>query len=532
MSGNNSFTRNRLRNRIILPGSYLFRSVYFFRHRYSIIPILLLFLAGCASVPEDVPDQRDRLEEDVQVSRDDAPALPTEDSRRVPDQDETPPPELYAESAVVAVLPPGVAPERIPEPSDPLRPLDPPDPIDLIEQAIGRTVAAMTIPDLAGQLIMPALPVAPEGGATLRFNQRVRQLLEDVRPGGIILFGGNIRDSAQVRSLVEELQAHSPIPLLVAVDQEGGVVSRLTSSEAMDATVVPSARRVGLVGDEELAYQVARATARELRSLGITMNFAPVADILTNPGNAVIGTRAFGNDPLLVARMVAATVRGLQDEGVSAVIKHFPGHGDTREDTHIQAVVVPHTMERLRQVEFIPFREGVLAGADGVMTAHITLPEVAGESLPVTLSPALLRDVLRHELDFSGLIVTDSLVMAALTRYFPEDQLPLRAFQAGADLLLYPRRPEVARQLLVAAVEAGEISRDDLEESVTRILRVKFARELMLPVESLADETFPAYRRPERFVPEEESMRLGVAEHRELMQRVLQLSTQVLTGGQ
>jgi beta-N-acetylhexosaminidase len=386
------------------------------------------------------------------------------------------------------------------------------------ELTIRRIIAAMTPEELIGQLFMPSLPLAPAGGGSVDYNRRVAALIDEVQPGGVILFAHNLRTPEQVRTLVEDLQRHSTIPLLISVDQEGGLVSRLTSNPTMGATVIPSAQVVGRTGDTELAYKVARVIARELRALGITMNFAPVADILTNPQNRVIGNRAYSSDPAVVARMVSATVRGMQDEGVSAVIKHFPGHGDTREDTHYQAAVVPHSLERLREIEFLPFRAGIAANTDGVMTAHVTVPAVGGVALPATLSPAVIDDLLRQELGFSRLVVTDSLVMAAVTEYFPEDLIPLRAFQAGADVLLQPRNAAAARRVMLRALEDGTITRGQLERSVRRILHVKFDRGLMLE-DSRGEDLFllPSY-----FTPPEGSYAYGIPEHRELMERVRQ----------
>lgn len=535
------------------PGASWF-FVYFFRHRYSAIAhwlavaaVLIPVLAGtgCATVPPGAPEGEPAVVEqrEGEPSREDLPRVEEEGDAapvEVPQGDGvdgaegfstdhlTPQDDSAArENRLAMVLPPAVDP-RVPEIPDPVMVRDP------VDQMVEAIVSGMTVEQLAGQLLMPALPTAPGGGFTVSMHSAVRNLLETVQPGGIILFGGNLRTPEQVRALIQDLQEFSAVPLLVGVDQEGGVVSRLTSSSEMNATVVPPASRVGRTGDPELAYEVARAVARELRSLGITMNFAPVADVLTNRSNTAIGSRAFGEDPELVAGMVAATVRGLQDEGVSAVVKHFPGHGDTREDTHLQAVVVPHSLDRLRSVELVPFRSGIAAGADGVMTAHITLPEVSGPDLPATLSRRILRDLLRDELGYSGVIVTDSLVMAALTRYFPEDRLPLKAFQAGADMLLYPRDARAAHAAMVEAVARGTVTREDLEESAARILRIKAARGLLIPraagaaVEDSDGPGIPVrdtqlFDRPAAFFPDEHT--LGAPEHRAVMDRVLEAAT-------
>ncbi len=389
----------------------------------------------------------------------------------------------------------------------------------LLDRVAGAILSRMTLEERVGQLFMPALMSDSRGAPLTELDQATREMIATVQPGGVILFGANLRDPEQTRRLVEDLQEASPLPLLVAVDQEGGVVSRLSSSSRMPATAIPSASRIGRTGSEELAYAIAGAMARELRSLGITMNFAPVADILTNPENPVIGSRAFGSDPHLVARMVAATVRGLQDNGVSAVIKHFPGHGDTREDTHYQSVVVEHDLERLRSLEFVPFRQGITAGAEGVMTAHISLPRVVGDDTPATFSREVLQGILREDLEYPGLIVTDSLVMKALDRFAHPDERPLRAFQAGADLLLYPASPERSFRRILRALEEGEISEEALNGAVRRILRVKLERGLLVPPADFPEE-LPEGRflRPLRFVPE--TVQMGTPEHLQLVEEV------------
>lgn len=514
----NSLPCNGLRCPGAIRHRNFFTGVRFFTHRYTIITIVFLSLVtfSCATAAESPPPSL--------AERTAADQAPPEREHR---EEETAPPTREVEDpretdhvAQLDSLAVDEVPQRIPE----RRP-------DLTrEEVIERIIAAMPLEERVGQLFMPAIITDSRGEAVLALNDEIREMIEEVRPGGVILFGANLRDPIQTRTLVGDLQSTSKHPMFIAVDQEGGVVSRLTTSSLMPATVVPSARRVGLTGDVELAYRVARTMARELRALGITMNFAPVADVLTNPENPVIGSRAYGSDPLLVARMVAATVEGFQDNGISAVIKHFPGHGDTALDSHNQAVVVSHALDRLREIEFTPFASGFDAGADGVMTAHISLPNVTGDDTPSTLSPVVLRRLLREEFAYEGLIVTDSLTMGALTvqsltQAVKETDLPLRAFQAGADILLYPRAPEVSHRRIVEAVRTGIVSTDALEAAVRRILRVKFERGLMqMPEPERYATARPdtdavmLYERPERFFPEE--IELGLAEHHDLMQEV------------
>jgi beta-N-acetylhexosaminidase len=272
---------------------------------------------------------------------------------------------------------------------------------------------------------------------------------------------------------------------------------------------------VGRIRDTGLAFEIARVIAQELLSLGINTNFAPVADVLTNPDNPVIGSRAYGRDPEFVGSMVAASVRAYTDIGVLAVLKHFPGHGDTQEDSHYSTAVVHHDLERLRNVEFIPFERGIEAGAQAVMTSHISLPKVLGNDVPATFSSLVMRDLLRTELQFQGLVFTDSMTMGALVGLGPEVAWPIRAFQAGADILVRPRLVEESCQNMVALINSGEVSRDRLKESVRRILTTKFTLGLM---ELPPPEGEPLFVTPDTFYADE--YKLGVPEHRSVADEV------------
>jgi len=349
--------------------------------------------------------------------------------------------------------------------------------IDEVEFAIDRLLALMDLEDKAAQLCVPAL--GADG----------RALVDELHPGGVILFGGDLATADQLRGLIEDLQRRSPIPLLVAIDHEGGVVDRFARVPAVGATPMPSAAAVGRTGDAELAYEIGRTMARELRSLGITVNLAPVADLRSNPANPVIGSRSYGSDPNRVAAMVAATVRGLQDGGVSATLKHFPGHGDSSGDSHDGPVSLPHDLERLRAVELAPFAAGIAAGSDLVLTAHIAFPEITGTDEPATFSRTMLDDLLRGEFGFDGVVVTDSLIMNAITDLAPPGETAVRSIGAGADLLLQPADPREARDGLVAAVEEGRLSMERLDRSVRRVLRLKFRRGLLRPVLPVTPET-------------------------------------------
>ena len=314
-----------------------------------------------------------------------------------------------------------------------------------------------------------------------RVTERTRALVAGLHLGGITLFARNIEDARQLRQLTQELQRLADsVPLFISIDQEGGLVVRITEG----ATIFPGNMALGATRDPRLARQVAAAAASELLAMGVNMNLAPVVDVNTNPLNPVIGVRAFGADPELVAALGVQTIGATQAAGVSAVAKHFPGHGDTSVDSHRDLPVVGHAIERLRSVELAPFEAAIAAGVDGVMTAHVYLPAVEpSPELPATLSRRVLKDLLRGELGYRGLILTDALEMAAITRDRSAAEAAVNAFEAGADLLLIAgsRSDDRSRaadgpRALLAAVESGRIPQERLEASVLRILEIKTRR--------------------------------------------------------
>lgn len=340
----------------------------------------------------------------------------------------------------------------------------------------------------AGQVLMVQFRRASDGSPIRTVTPEVRRVMETVRPGGVILFAENIHTIDQTVALIRDLQETSDIPLFISVDEEGGYVSRLNRSVSIGATPVPSAALVGSTNDPKYARLAGRIIGTELSALGINMNMAPVADVNTNPTGGIIAKyeRSFGTEPELVGEMVSAMVGGLQSAGVAAVLKHFPGHGDTDQDTHAGAVVSTSDIERLRRVELHPFRRGIETGADGVMTAHIAYPEITGDSTPATFSRTLLTDILRNELGFDGIIISDALEMGAVANTdLPTDPV-VAAVVAGVDLVLSPRDPVSAHAALMRAVENGVLPPDRLNEAVENVLRAKARRGLFNPINERA----------------------------------------------
>lgn len=309
----------------------------------------------------------------------------------------------------------------------------------------------------------------------------MRDVLRQYPVGGVVLFSKNITEEEQLHSLIEQLQQASAIPLLVGVDEEGGSVARLANSPALSLPQYESAAAVGAEGPEAVK-KMALTIGTYLSKYGIALDFAPVADVNTNPDNPVIGERAFSSDPQIAADCVAAAVEGFRQAGVLCCLKHFPGHGDTAQDSHDGAAYTGKTMEALRSCEFLPFQAGIQAGAPMVMAGHVTAPyAVTGQEagLPATFSHTLITDVLRGELGFSGVVVTDSLSMGAVTAVYTPGEAAVKALQAGADLLLMPAGLPQAYEEILAAVEDGRLSESRIDESVERILALKQQAGLM-----------------------------------------------------
>ncbi|HEX9050828.1 MAG TPA: beta-N-acetylhexosaminidase [Anaeromyxobacter sp.] len=299
------------------------------------------------------------------------------------------------------------------------------------------------------------------------------EVLELVRRGvhGVVLFGRNVEDAEQVAALVAALKRAAGRPLLVSVDQEGGRVARLRAAQGF--TELPPMRALGEAGDEDLARAAGALLGTELRAVGIDQDYAPVVDVDTNPANPVIGDRAFSRDPEAVGRLGAALARGLQSAGVAACAKHFPGHGDTSQDSHLDLPHLPHALERLERVELAPFRALARAGVASVMTAHVVF-DALDPARPATLSPAVMR-LLRERVGFEGCAISDDLEMKAVAEHFPLEQAAPGAVLAGVDALLVCHRAEVqhrAIDLVRAALERGEIAAGRLAEARERIARL------------------------------------------------------------
>lgn len=354
--------------------------------------------------------------------------------------------------------------------------LDPRVPLTAAQRRwIDSTLATLSLREQVGQLVMPWVlgDYVHEDAPT--FAQVRRWITED-RVGGVVMSLGS---PIEVAAKVNAMQRLAPIPLLVASDVEPGLgrleggffANSLTS--AGTATVLPSNMAMGAAGSVELAREAGRITGREARAIGIHLAFAPAVDVNNNPANPVINVRSFGEDPERVSALAAAFVQGVQAGGAAATLKHFPGHGDTDTDSHLALPVVRSDRAQLDSVELAPFRSAIEAGAAAVMTAHVALPAVGDPSTPATLLPSIMTTLLRSDLEFAGLAVTDALTMEGVGKGYTIEQSAVQALAAGSDILLMPGDVPRTIAAVVAAVERGELTAERVAASTRRVLEWK-----------------------------------------------------------
>jgi beta-N-acetylhexosaminidase len=358
-----------------------------------------------------------------------------------------------------------------------------PEPVGNPEAAqIGRTIQAMSLEEKVGQLFV-LFAYGPDANRADVRNTRLygvatpAEVVAKYKPGGWIYFNArdNVVNPTQVATLSNQLQAAATsvgqrVPLAIATDQEQGVVVRI----GPPATQFGGNMAHGATRDTADARTAAAITGRELKAMGIHQDYAPVADVNVNALNPVIGVRSFSSDPQLVADMTVAQVQGFQrDAGVIATAKHFPGHGDTRDDSHTALPTINHTLEEWNTIDAPPFKAAIKAGIDSIMTAHIVVPSLDPSGDPATLSKPILTGVLRKQLGFKGVIVTDGLEMAAVRKQYGDAEAAVRAIEAGVDQLLLPPAPDVQFNAVLDAVRSGRISEKRIEESVLRILLLK-----------------------------------------------------------
>ena len=346
----------------------------------------------------------------------------------------------------------------------------------LFAPSIEVQIDELTLEEKVGQLFVVtpeylAAYGAPKGAVT-HLSRQYKTLYAAHPVGGVCLFAENIKDPEQLEELCEELH-EMELPPLICIDEEGGRVARIAHNRAFDVKRFKSMADVAKSGSLGDAFKAGKQIGDYLEEFGFDVDFAPVADVNTNPQNKVIGDRAFSSDPEKAAPMIVAFLEGLERKRISGCIKHFPGHGDTYTDSHVGYAKTERTLAQMEQCEFIPFREAIDADVRMVMVAHISAPKVLGDMTPATLSPKMVDELLRDELGFEGVIITDGMAMGAIAKHYEAGEAAVLALEAGVDMVLMPEDFVAAYEGVLAAVRSGRLTEERIDRSLRRILKLK-----------------------------------------------------------
>ena len=373
--------------------------------------------------------------------------------------------EDMAEGEDVAVEPPVTVTEPETEPVEE---------VDWLEEMVASSVANMPLEDKVAGLFFVTPEAITGVSQVIQAGDGTKEALDKYPVGGFVYFDQNIQDEEQfIQMLSNTMGMRTEYPLFLAVDEEGGEVRRVGKS-SIEVEEIGDMADIGAEGDTMKAYNAGATIGFYLYKLGLNVDFAPVADIVADPSASSIGKRSFGGDPALVGDMAAAMVTGLQENGVSSCLKHFPGIGSVSADTHDGKAVLEKSLDELRASEFVAFRTGIEAGADFVMVGHVSAPNIVGDDTPCSMSGEVITNLLRGELGYNGIVITDAMNMAAVTESYTADDAAVRALQAGADMVLMPDDFELAYQGVLKAVQEGVIPEEQINESLKRIYRVKF----------------------------------------------------------
>ncbi|KRF18705.1 beta-N-acetylhexosaminidase [Paenibacillus sp. Soil787] len=362
---------------------------------------------------------------------------------------------------------PGVSPSSATPAATPPRVETTPSPTPTSTPVATSAVTAMTLEEKLGQMIIAGID-------EYSMNVQARELIEVYHVGGIILYKPNVKNTTQLVSLVNELKqtnAVNKLPLWLGVDEEGGRVTRLPD----EITKTPTSRDIGKTGRPALAYHIGQLLGKELNAYGLNMDFAPDLDVNSNPNNPVIGDRSFGSNASIVSSFGVQMMNGLQDQQVVPVVKHFPGHGDTSVDSHVGLPIVQNDLARLRKLELVPFAEAFKHQADAVMVAHILLPKVDAQN-PASMSKKMMTDLLRKEMGFEGLIMTDDMTMGAIIKNYDLGEAAVKSVLAGANIVMVGHEYEKVVTVIDAlrkAVQSGQIPMDTIDQSVRQVTKVK-----------------------------------------------------------
>ncbi len=347
------------------------------------------------------------------------------------------------------------------------------------EETVKEIMERMSLEEKVAQLFVLAPEALTNVSNVTMAGDTTRAAIDTYPVGGLIYFENNIWSEDQCSEMIKNVQKFSDeriqLPMLICTDEEGGTVTRISGRGMENVPDIPSMYTIGQNNEEEMAYQTGSQIGSYLSRFGFNVDLAPVADVFTNENNPVIGYRSFGNDPELVARMVSSEVKGLKEQKIAATLKHFPGHGDTESDSHYGAAYSYKTLEELRECEWLPFKAGIEAGADLVMMGHISLPNVTGDSTPASLSYKVVTKILREELGFEGVVITDAMNMGAVSNMYTSAGAAVAALKAGVDLVLMPVDFPSAYQGVLSAVEQRELTESRIDQSLARIIRLKLS---------------------------------------------------------
>ncbi len=348
-----------------------------------------------------------------------------------------------------------------------------------INTHINQIIESFTIEEKVGQLFM----VTPE--ALTGYNQVTQakeatyKAIEKYPVGGIIYFSDNIQNPQQITEMSRNISNYSidiiGVPMFIGIDEEGGPVARIANNSNFDVAKFDNMRSVGDKGDINKANNIGVEIGKYLNEYGINLDFAPVADVITNPSNTVIGNRSFGTNPDLVASMSMAYAKGLESQKVHASMKHFPGHGGTFEDSHHGSAYTNKTLEELKQAELVPFKKGVEQDVKFIMVSHISAPKITGDDIPSSVSQIMINDILREEMGYDNIVITDAMNMGAISQHYSSKEASILAIEAGVDIILMPEDLNTAYNGLIEAVNSGRISEKRIDQSLERILKVKMA---------------------------------------------------------
>ena len=341
-----------------------------------------------------------------------------------------------------------------------------------LDEIVDACIAEMPLEDKVARLFIITPEALTGTDVAIKAGDTTKEKLSQYAVGGLIYAKQNIKSADQLKEMISGTQGFSKYPLFIGIDEEGGSVSRIAESGLADN--VGTMGDIGTSGDPSKAKEAGSAIAAYLSEYGFNLDFAPVADVILE-GNSIIGDRSFGSNAGDDAAMVSACVEGLQEGDVSACLKHFPGLGSTTEDTHEGMATSEKTKEDFETTDFLSFQGGIDAGADFVMVSHLSVPNITGDNTPSSLSDKMITDILRGELGFNGIVITDAMDMKAVTDYYTSDEAAVKALQAGADMILMPEDFEAAYQGVLDAVNNGTLSEERINESLQRIYRVKYS---------------------------------------------------------